>query len=167
MYLTAGWLGFSGSKFYEKWKLWLSRNGEFENEKGKQIPRKDLPAELREYKDRWYHPNPPIGAMAGVKTIITPTWMHGIIHSMVLINVLMMLLIDRKSTEWGNIVNALKQQYNYLENGDIVTCGDEVAQFANKFREFYVSVSPSSFFFIVFMLFVAFVVFFAKCNQTR
>ena len=111
---------------------------EYYNKKGKAIPRKELSKEQRLKKDQWYHPNPPVGVTAGVKTIIPPTWMHGMIHSMVMINILMMLLVDRRTKEWAAIVNALKLQYNYLENGDIVTCGDEVLKFSQKFRFFFV-----------------------------
>ena len=114
------------------------------NANGKLIPRAKLTHAQQRKKDQWYHPNPPVGATANVETVITPTWMHSMIHSMILINILMMLLIDRKDETWKDIVNTLKKQYNYLENGDIVTCGDEVLQFSQKFR-FIVCVSLTTY----------------------
>ena len=134
VYLTPGFIGFSGDKLYHKHKTWLSKKHKYYKPNGQPIPEKNLSQDLVDEKKRYAHPNPPVGIVADVKTIVPPTWMHAMIHSMVLINILIMLLINRRDKQWGKIVAALKLQYNYLENGDIVTCGDEVLQFVKKFR---------------------------------
>ena len=133
MYLTPGFIGFCGTKLYQKHVEWLKIKHKFYKPNGQPIPEKQLSQEELDEKHRYQHPQPHIGVAAGVEIVVPPTWMHSQIHAMVLINILMMLLLDKKDPQWGDIVATLKKQYGYLQNGDIVACGEEVLQFARKF----------------------------------
>lgn len=145
-YLTGGFIGFTSVAFESKHNEWLRRRDEFYDKKGKAIPLKKLSQEQKKWKKMHYHPKPPV-SISECPTVIPPTVMHATVHSTILIHTTMLLLVNRKDSAYAAIVQSIKKQYNYLNNGDIASCGEEVAKFMKKF-----SISSILFYFEAFVL---------------